>query len=66
MVMVAGAALMAAPHVVGAPLPPAHGGVAPPELAALFSSRSLAVGAMVWAVLGGVAGMLWEREERPA
>ena len=57
----AGVALVAAPHVIGAPHPDGFAGVAPPELSALFAARSLGVGAVAWAVLGGFAGMLWTR-----
>lgn len=56
------AGLIALPHLIGAPLPEHHAGVAPPELGALFSSRALAVGAASWAGLGAVAGWLWSRE----
>jgi cobalt transporter subunit CbtA len=57
----AGIALVAAPHVIGAPHPDAFAGVAPPELSSLFAARSLGVGAIAWAVLGGLAGMFWTR-----
>jgi len=58
----AGIALIAAPHVIGAPHPDAFAGVAPPELSALFAARSLGVGAIAWAVLGGLAGTFWTRD----
>ncbi len=61
-VRAAGLALLAFPHLLGAPGPTAYGGVAPPELAALFASRSLAIGAVCWAVLGYVAALIWVRE----
>ncbi len=57
-----GAALIAAPHLVGAPHPEAFEGVVPPELSALFAARVLVVGALVWAALGALAGHLWSRE----
>lgn len=61
----AGLAVIALPHLVGAPMPEAHGGTAPPGLAGLFAARALGVGALTWLVLGGLAGHFWARE-RPA
>jgi len=57
-----GAALIAAPHIIGAPHLPFYGGVAPPELAALFVSRTLFVAMISWVTLGGVAGYFWSRQ----
>jgi cobalt transporter subunit CbtA len=54
-----GVALIALPHLVGAPHLEAYYGVAPPELAAHFATRSLGVAALSWGVLGTVAGALW-------
>ena len=51
-----GAALILAPHVVGAPQPDSFAGPVPPEIAALFASRALGVGLAVWAVMGALAG----------
>ena len=62
---IAGAALIAAPHLIGAPHPEAFGGVVPPELSALFAARVLAVGALGWAALGALAGYFWSREAAP-
>lgn len=59
---VAGAVLIALPHLVGAPHPEAFEGVVPPELSALFAARVLAVGALAWAALGALAGHFWSRE----
>ncbi|SLN29887.1 putative cobalt transporter subunit (CbtA) [Pseudoruegeria aquimaris] len=59
----AGVALMAAPHVIGAPHLDGYAGVAPPELAALFVARTLAVGCAAWAVLGCIAGHFWSRAQ---
>ena len=58
---VAGAVLLVLPHVIGAPQPDAYAGVAPPELAAAFAARVLAVGLVVWASLGALAGWFWNR-----
>lgn len=60
--MVLGAAFIAAPHVIGAPHLEFYAGVAPPELSALFVSRSLAVACASWAIMGGVAGAVWQRQ----
>lgn len=59
--LIAGALLIVAPHLFGAPQPAAVGGPAPPELSALFAARSLGVGAITWALLGLSLGWLWTR-----
>ena len=64
MPLVAGAALIALPHLIGAP-GAAFGGVAPPELAAHFATRALGAGAVCWAVLGCIAGTVWARSAAP-
>ena len=56
---VLGMALLAAPHVIGAPKLDAFFGVAPPELSAAFSANVLGVGFAAWAVLGWLAGRIW-------
>ncbi|RME16972.1 MAG: hypothetical protein D6801_04390 [Alphaproteobacteria bacterium] len=61
--LVAGAALLLIPQIIGAPHLDTYFGVVPPELSALFAVRSLAVGAVGWAVLGFLAAWLWERGE---
>ncbi len=48
----AGVALIALPHVIGAPQPGDYFGTAPPELAAHFVALSLGTTAIGWAVLG--------------
>jgi cobalt transporter subunit CbtA len=63
---VAGALLIAAPHIWGAPHPHEFEGVVPPELSALFAARVLAVGALGWAALGLLAGHFWSREAQTA
>ncbi|WP_380054813.1 CbtA family protein [Falsihalocynthiibacter sp. SS001] len=60
--MALGALFLAAPHIIGAPHLEFYAGVAPPELSALFVSRTLAVACATWAVLGGVAGAIWHRQ----
>lgn len=54
--------LLVAPHLIGAPQPASFAGPAPPELAALFASRTLGVGFASWALLGLLAGYFWHRE----
>ena len=58
---VLGVALIAAPHLWGAPHLDTYFGVAPPELAATFAARSLAVAGASWAILGASLGWLWAR-----
>ncbi len=58
----AGAVLLAMPHVIGAPQLDGYAGTAPPELAATFAARVLAVGLVVWASLGALAGWFWNRD----
>lgn len=60
---VLGAALLAAPHVIGAPHLDQFFGVAPPEVAAEFAARVLGVGLVAWAALGWLAGRLWASSE---
>jgi cobalt transporter subunit CbtA len=59
-----GIALIAAPHVIGAPHPAAGSGLVPAELAAAFAARSLGVNAVFWALLGLSAGALYARVAR--
>jgi cobalt transporter subunit CbtA len=54
--------LLAAPHVIGAPTLEGFGGVAPPEVASFFAARVLGVGLAVWALMGWVAGYVWDRD----
>jgi cobalt transporter subunit CbtA len=53
---VVGFALIAAPHIVGAPLPVIHGGTAPPELAREFTRAAYVANAAFWLALGAVLG----------
>ncbi len=61
---VLGVAALAVPHVIGAPHLDFYGGTAPPELSALFVSRTLFVALATWVVLGGVAGYFWDSQTR--
>lgn len=63
---VAGLAILALPHLVGAPH--LHGGevgLAPPELAARFAATSIVVSAVSWALIGWLAGTVYERLGQP-
>lgn len=62
----AAGALLALPHVIGAPEVEGYFGVAPPEVAAMFSARVLGTALVVWACLGWFAGAVWDREGKRA
>lgn len=51
--------LLAAPHIIGAPMPDTFTGPAPPELGAEFAARALGTGLAVWATLGALTAYLW-------
>lgn len=55
-------ALMAIPHVIGAPTANAYTSTVPAELAAHFTSTSLAVHAVLWILVGTLAGFFWDRQ----
>lgn len=57
----AGIALLALPHLVGAPQQTGEAGSVPPELAADFVVASLVTAALFWLVLGGLGGWLYRR-----
>lgn len=59
--VVVGIALIAAPHLWGAPRIDTYFGISPPELSAHFVTRSLGVAAASWVALGAVASFLWAR-----
>ena len=54
--------LLALPHVIGAPMPDAYWGVAPPEVGAMFSARVLGVALAVWTLLGWLSGYIWSQK----
>ena len=64
-VWTAGVAAIALPHIIGAPHPAALTGVAPPEIAGLFASRTLGVGLVSFVSLGGFLGYFWENGGTP-
>lgn len=53
--------LLAAPHIIGAPMPDTLTGPAPPELGAEFAARAIGTGLAVWAVLGLLLGAVWSK-----
>ena len=57
-----GLVILAIPHIIGAPHPEVFGGTVPPELAAEFAGRSLAVGAVGWIALGVLSAYFWLQE----
>jgi cobalt transporter subunit CbtA len=56
-------ALLALPHVIGAPEPEGYFGTAPPEVAAAFAARVLGSALVVWTCLGWLAGHFWATSE---
>lgn len=57
-----GAALILAPHIIGAPEPDIFTGPAPTEIGALFASRALGIGLISWAMLGGLSAFFLKKE----
>ncbi len=55
-VRVLGLALMATPHIVGAPVAAIHGGTAPQELAREFVRAAYVANAAFWLALGALVG----------
>ena len=62
--VVIGIAVIAAPHVIGAPQPDKVGGAVPPEVAAQFVAASLVTSAIFWTVLGWTSGTVYRRLSR--
>lgn len=58
---VAAIAIMALPHLVGAPHADTASAVVPPELASRFAAASIVTSAIFWCVLGWVAGVCYRR-----
>ncbi len=61
--VLAGVVLILAPHVIGAPHLDTYYGIAPPELAASFATRSLGAAAAAWVLLGVFTACFWTRLE---
>lgn len=53
--------LLAAPHIIGAPMPDTLTGPAPPELGAEFAARAIGTGLAVWSLLGLLLGAVWSK-----
>lgn len=60
-VKLAGVALIALPHIFGAPQPEVHVGLAPEDLRTTFILTTLAANAMFWTVLGALSAFLYNR-----
>jgi len=56
-----GVGLIVLPHVIGAPQPAAHGGLAPDSLARDFVVAALVASFLFWLVLGAFAGFFYKR-----
>ncbi len=58
-----GVALIALPHIFGAPQPEVHHGLAPDSLRTAFRISSLATNAVFWIVLGAISAYMFNRLE---
>jgi cobalt transporter subunit CbtA len=58
-----GVALIAAPHIIGAPHPHEYSSDVPAEIAGHFTASSLVVHAVLWALVGAIAGFIWQRAD---
>jgi cobalt transporter subunit CbtA len=56
-----GAALVVLPHLIGAPQPEHHGGLAPDSLAREFVVAVLVTGFLFWLALGALSGFFYKR-----
>ncbi|MHA1547975.1 MAG: CbtA family protein [Alphaproteobacteria bacterium] len=59
----AGLALLALPHIVGAPVAPSHAVPYPGALSGAFVAASIFTGAVLWCGTGAVAGFVFRRLE---
>ncbi|HVM81303.1 MAG TPA: CbtA family protein [Stellaceae bacterium] len=62
---ISGLALLALPHLLGAPKPPPGASAVPAEVATQFALASLATAALFWILLGTVGGWLYRRLGAP-
>lgn len=62
----AGVALLVAPHIVGAPHTHEFASDVPAEIASRFAAASLVVHALLWVLVGTIAGYLWQRMDSRA
>ena len=60
----AGIIFITIPHLIGHPKLETYFGVAPPELAAEFASRALAVSLIAWIILGVISSQFWKYLEK--
>ena len=60
----AGIVFITIPHLIGHPKLETYFGVAPPELAAEFASRALAVSLIAWIILGVISSQFWKYLEK--
>jgi cobalt transporter subunit CbtA len=56
-----GIALIVTPHVIGAPHPAEFTSEVPAEIAGHFTASSLVVHAVLWVLVGSIAGLIWQR-----
>ncbi len=56
-----GVLIVAAPHIVGAPLPVQEASAVPADLAARFVATSLVMAAVLWTLIGAIGGHLFGR-----
>ncbi len=59
-----GLALLALPHIFGAPQPAVHEGLAPPELRTSFHLATLFTNAVFWVALGALSALFFNRFEQ--
>ncbi len=59
--IVLGLMVLAAPHIVGAPVADSAGGTAPAEIAGHFVAASLVTAAVFWTLLGWLSGTFYRR-----
>ncbi len=60
------AALLMAPHMIGAPEPDVFTGPVPTEIGALFAARAFGIGLVAWVLVGAFAGYFWQSEGKRA
>ncbi len=60
------AALLLAPHLIGAPEPDVFTGPVPTEIGALFAARAFGIGLAAWVLVGAFAGYFWRHESQRA
>ncbi len=61
LIAIAGTVLIALPHILGAPHPETHGGLAPQALADQYVVATLVTGFFFWVFLGTLSGHLYQR-----